>query len=597
MTSETEGRNGTDNYLSETSQSSSSSSSSACELKNDKFREYSTIAQQNMQMNKILELDTDNCIDSFKGEALLIDDSIVAAKVASKVLEKLRFKTTICASAQDGFDVLKENSKRFAFVMLDIVMPNVDGVECLSWIKDDPQISHIPVYMLSGLEDQTLTDVCLERGADGMLLKPLITEVVKKLLHPSSKGESPMMATSGNLNFEKDDSIANRRGQVRSNPSKSHKILQIGRQALAFRLHDSNYQEFNYPSDTDKFRVVMGFAPTIFLPDIHVSNGLMDLLKSYYKTVGSKKALVFLVTSDLHYSLAEAKILYQVPFTLLSDSCHRVSEKFVGTFDLGEKLTVGKNIPYDSTVHKNASPLIGITFLDKKRNLLNSWTTSTAHGRNVDITMLPPSMMDWIKIHEKQNSLISSGSYHENGMIYDSGNHYSKSNSGCEKREMLDGSIEMDVLTDLVEKDVQYSVPRIGKHDTCDRVPNMKVVLIVDDSSISSRVAVKKIESLGYNTEATYNGQLAYDLLCVNPEKYALVMCDICMPVCDGVGLLKMIKSEPKLSHLPVLILSSLDSREIDEDLMKMGALEIMKKPFENSKFLSAMEKTCTVNL
>ena len=80
-------------------------------------------------MNKILELDTDNCIDSFKGEALLIDDSIVAAKVASKVLEKLRFKTTICASAQDGFDVLKENSKRFAFVMLDIVMPNVDGVD------------------------------------------------------------------------------------------------------------------------------------------------------------------------------------------------------------------------------------------------------------------------------------------------------------------------------------------------------------------------------------------------------------------------------------------------------------------------------------
>ena len=67
------------------------------------------------------------------------------------------------------------------------------------------------------------------------------------------------------------------------------------------------------------------------------------------------------------------------------------------------------------------------------------------------------------------------------------------------------------------------------------------------------------------------------------------------MPVCDGVGLLKMIKSEPKLSHLPVLILSSLDSREID-NLMKMGALEV-KKPFENSKFLSAIEKTCTVNL
>ena len=91
-----------------------------------------------------------------RGCVLLIDDSPVAAKVATKVLENLKFQVVSCNSAQSGFDKLKESPSKFSIVFLDVVMPKVDGVECLSWIKDDPEIAHVPVYMLSGLEDQTL---------------------------------------------------------------------------------------------------------------------------------------------------------------------------------------------------------------------------------------------------------------------------------------------------------------------------------------------------------------------------------------------------------------------------------------------------------
>jgi CheY-like chemotaxis protein len=55
-------------------------------------------------------------------------------------------------SARKGYDVLVARFEDVKIVFLDVVMPEVDGVECLQWIKENPEIAHIPVYMLSGLE-------------------------------------------------------------------------------------------------------------------------------------------------------------------------------------------------------------------------------------------------------------------------------------------------------------------------------------------------------------------------------------------------------------------------------------------------------------
>jgi len=60
-----------------------------------------------------------------KGCVLLIDDSPVAAKVASKVLTNLKFEVVSCNSAQIGFDALKASPNKFVIVFLDVVMPKV----------------------------------------------------------------------------------------------------------------------------------------------------------------------------------------------------------------------------------------------------------------------------------------------------------------------------------------------------------------------------------------------------------------------------------------------------------------------------------------
>ena len=112
-----------------------------------------------------------------------------------------------------------------------------------------------------------------------------------------------------------------------------------------------------------------------------------------------------------------------------------------------------------------------------------------------------------------------------------------------------------------------------------------------------TRLAAKKIGNLGYITEIAYNGQVAHDLLISSPRKYDLVMLDICMPVCDGRELLKLIKTDPKLEHIPIIMLTSLEREDILESYKQEGALEIMKKPFDEEIFLSAMSKAKLLNI
>ncbi len=86
---------------------------------------------------------------TLRGNVLLIDDSNVAAKVASKVLLGFKLEVDTANSATAGFDLLKKNPNKYMIIFLDVVMPKVDGVEALSWIKDDPETSNIPVNFIS----------------------------------------------------------------------------------------------------------------------------------------------------------------------------------------------------------------------------------------------------------------------------------------------------------------------------------------------------------------------------------------------------------------------------------------------------------------
>jgi sigma-B regulation protein RsbU (phosphoserine phosphatase) len=85
--------------------------------------------------------------------------------------------------AHDGEEAiaLLETSS-FDLMLLDVMMPKVDGYQVLTWLKDQPQLSDLPVIMISALNEVNSVVRCIELGAVDYLLKPFNPVMLKARL-------------------------------------------------------------------------------------------------------------------------------------------------------------------------------------------------------------------------------------------------------------------------------------------------------------------------------------------------------------------------------------------------------------------------------
>jgi len=105
------------------------------------------------------------------GLVLVVDD--VPANV--KLLEaKLSNEYYDVITAKDGYEAIElTKAKKPDLILLDVMMPGIDGFETCRQIKQDPDVSHIPVVMVTALSDPSDRVRGLEAGADDFITKPI----------------------------------------------------------------------------------------------------------------------------------------------------------------------------------------------------------------------------------------------------------------------------------------------------------------------------------------------------------------------------------------------------------------------------------------
>ena len=101
---------------------------------------------------------------------LLIEDDKHISKLVKYNLEKNNFECESVITGEDGFNLLE--SKPFDLIILDIMLPKMDGFEVCKRIKQDPKYSTIPVVMLTAKGEEVDRIVGLELGADDYIVKP-----------------------------------------------------------------------------------------------------------------------------------------------------------------------------------------------------------------------------------------------------------------------------------------------------------------------------------------------------------------------------------------------------------------------------------------
>jgi len=101
---------------------------------------------------------------------LIVDDEPDIVDLVSYNLKKDGFRVT---TASDGEQALHKIRKdRFDLVVLDLMLPGIQGVELCRIIRNDPKIAHTPIIMLTAKGEEVDRVIGLESGADDYMTKP-----------------------------------------------------------------------------------------------------------------------------------------------------------------------------------------------------------------------------------------------------------------------------------------------------------------------------------------------------------------------------------------------------------------------------------------
>ena len=109
--------------------------------------------------------------DSPPGKILIADDNRVNRLLLSRGLEQQGHTVVFAENGREALDLLRADG--FDLLLLDVLMPELDGYEVLAELKRDPHLRDLPVVMTSALDELESVVKCVEMGAEDYLTKPI----------------------------------------------------------------------------------------------------------------------------------------------------------------------------------------------------------------------------------------------------------------------------------------------------------------------------------------------------------------------------------------------------------------------------------------
>jgi CheY-like chemotaxis protein len=114
-------------------------------------------------------------IQSF--QVLIVDDNEINRDMLARRLHRRDFNLSMAANGREALAMIQANL--YDLILLDIMMPEIDGYAVLKYLKKDSRLRDIPVIMISAIEEMDSVMKCMEIGADDYLTKPFDPEMLK----------------------------------------------------------------------------------------------------------------------------------------------------------------------------------------------------------------------------------------------------------------------------------------------------------------------------------------------------------------------------------------------------------------------------------
>ena len=117
----------------------------------------------------------------------------------------------------------------------------------------------------------------------------------------------------------------------------------------------------------------------------------------------------------------------------------------------------------------------------------------------------------------------------------------------------------------------------------------MKLILVIEDNTEVRENTAELLELSGYKVVTANNGKVGFEkTISIRPD---VIICDVMMPETDGLGFLRLAKSNKATSAIPLIFFSAGSAPVSVRKNIELGADVYLRKPFTQEDLLNAVEK------
>jgi DNA-binding response OmpR family regulator/two-component sensor histidine kinase len=537
-----------------------------------------------------------------RSKILVVDDEPELRGGYARLLEAAGYDVSEAATGGDCLRLAR--AEQPDVILLDVMLPDVSGVELCRQIKADPELAASFVVNISGLEnDAEIEAEMLESGADGYLAKPM----QERHLLANIKAFLRLKATEKTLR----ESEARYRQLAEELKESNYRLEEYNRLKAEFVANMSH--ELRTP-----LTAIIGFANLAQI--VRTSEPIPEIcLNAFERILRNGRHLLALIDDVLDISKIEAGRM----------KVHRehfdLTEMVQETFGELQSLAEQKGIGYTLRIADN----LPVAFTDPLRvrqvlvNLLSNALKFTAEG-SVAVELMPWGENEFrfivrdtgVGIEGQALSLIFERFRQVDGsMTRVAGGAGLGLSIVRQIVELLGGKIDVTSARDrgstftvtlplvgpepglpesLASATFRRLSPAVEAEVRAHESPAttgtdaMPLILIIEDDMDAAALLSETISRAGYRVRIARDGttglQLAREL------EPAAVTLDVMMPGMDGWRVLQALKSDRSMAQIPVIVCSIVDSRPLG---YRLGASDYLLKPVEPEKLLTTLRGVC----
>jgi two-component system chemotaxis response regulator CheY len=114
-----------------------------------------------------------------KMKIMVVDDFSTMRRIVKNVLKQLGYENV--EEAEDGVQALaKLKAGGYGFMVSDWNMPNMDGLQLLKTVRQDPQLKDLPILMVTAEAEKTMVVAAIQAGVNNYVVKPFTAEIFKE---------------------------------------------------------------------------------------------------------------------------------------------------------------------------------------------------------------------------------------------------------------------------------------------------------------------------------------------------------------------------------------------------------------------------------